>query len=71
MMIESKDALLDEPLPRADTASTTLTPDERWEQWKRKGARDDARSARIVRLIGSIAAFALTIALIWALVSPR
>lgn len=70
-MSESRDALLGEPVLRADTAPTPLTPDERWAQWKEKGAREDARSARIMRLIALFAALALAIGFIWAAVPPR
>ena len=68
-MVESPAPLLAEAIPQTDTAPGVLTSDERWAQWKEKGARQDARSARIMRLIASIAALALTIGLIWAFVS--
>ena len=68
-MIEFADPLVTGPIPRADTAPAVLTSDERWAQWKEKGARQDARSARAMRLIWSIAVLALAIGFIWAYAS--
>ena len=67
LMIESKDALDSEPMLRVDTAPTPpFTPEERWAQWKEQGARQDARSGRIMRLIALFAALALVIGFTWA-----
>jgi hypothetical protein len=68
-MMESGDTLVSNPIPHADTAPTDLTSDQRWAQWKEKGARQAARSARAMRLIWSIAVLALAIGFIWAYVS--
>jgi hypothetical protein len=68
-MIESEDTLVSEPIPHADTAPTNLTSDERWAQWKEKGARQAARSARAMKMIWLIAALALAIGFIWAFAS--
>ena len=68
-MIESPVPLRTEPIPQTDTAPGVLTSDERWAQWKEKGARQDARSARAMRLIWSIAVLALAIGFIWAYAS--
>jgi len=68
-MIESEDILMSEPIPHKDTAPADLTSDQRWAQWKEKGARQDARSARAMRLIWSIAVLALAIGFIWAYAS--
>ena len=68
-MIKSANPPLTEPIPQADTAPAELTSDERWAQWKEKGARQDARTARIMQIIASIAWLALTIGFIWAFVS--
>lgn len=53
------------------TPPKTVTVDEAWRRWLEKGARHDARVGRNMRLIGAIAAVALTIGLIWASVAPR
>ena len=67
VMIESKDALDSEPMLRADAPPTPpLTPEERWARWKEQGARQDARSGRIMRLIALFAALALVIGFAWA-----
>jgi type IV secretory pathway TrbF-like protein len=65
--IESEHALVREPVLRVDTRPTLpFTPEERWAQWKEKGAHQDARSGRIMRLIGLFVALALVIGFIWA-----
>ncbi len=48
---------------RAVAAVNTLSPDQRWAQWRDQGARHDARVGRNMRLI---AALALTIGGVWA-----
>ena len=49
---------------RALAAANTLSPDQRWAQWREQGARHDARVGRNMRLI---VALALTIGGVWAL----
>jgi hypothetical protein len=64
-MSQSTDA---RAVSQSETVPSTLTSDERWARWQEKGARHDARVDRNMRLI---AAIALTIGVIWALVSLR
>ena len=47
---------------RAVAVVNTLSPDQRWAQWRDQGARHDARVGRNMRLI---AAFALSIGGVW------
>ena len=54
---------------QTDKAPADLTSDQRWAEWKEKGARQAARSARAMRLIWSIAVLALAIGFIWAFAS--
>jgi len=68
-MLESGDTLVSNPIPHADKAPADLTSDQRWAEWKEKGARQAARSARAMRLIWSIAVLALAIGFIWAFAS--
>jgi hypothetical protein len=49
---------------RAVAMANTLSPDQRWAQWRDQGARHDARVGRNMRLI---VALALTIGSVWAL----
>ena len=67
IMSQSTDARAVSQSP-TETVPSTLTSDERWARWQEKGARHDARVGRNMRLI---AAIALTIGVIWALVSLR
>ena len=65
-MSESRNAL-SVSQSAAETAADTLTFDERWARWQENGTRHDARVGRNMR----VAAIALTIGVIWALVSLR
>jgi hypothetical protein len=64
-MSESSNTLVGTATLHPDSSQTTLTPDERWAQWKAEGARQDARSRRVMRLIAFFAVLALAIAFIW------
>jgi hypothetical protein len=68
-MSESRNALVNEPIPRADPA--TLIPDERWEQSQEIGVRQAAGRGRTIRLIVFFVALALVIGFIWASAPPR
>jgi hypothetical protein len=51
---------------RAVAVANTLSPNQRWAQWRDQGARHDARVGRNMRLI---AALALTIGGVWAVLA--
>jgi hypothetical protein len=65
-MNESSDTLVRKATLHPDTSQAMLTPDERWGLWQAEGARQDARSRHIVRLVVFLAALAAVIAFILA-----
>jgi dolichyl-phosphate-mannose--protein O-mannosyl transferase len=52
----------------AETPVESLTFDQRWARWQEKGARDDQRVGRNMRLLAVIA---LTLGVIWFFVLLR